>query len=301
MDNNTMWAWGYNGEGRLGDGTTVNSREPVRIGGAYSWSSVAAGATFSFGIRVDGSLWAWGSNNHGQLGDGTTTSRSTPVQVQFSGLTGNSWTSVSGSLYNGMALRNTGELWVWGRNNHGQLGGGAASGGAYAPRQVAHPGGGRWVFAEAGGNTMFAIDNYGHLYTWGEAAGNSPARVTVAGAPNISWRSVSAGTSASYVLALTQDGRLFSWGSNEFGQLGRPTQANADPLPGEVLPGSLWYDARASRFAGLATRVDNGNMDEDGRLWTWGCNAQGTAAQANPAIIGIQATPARNPYGPDYR
>src|SRR3989304_1023492 len=68
----TLWAWGYNASGRLGDGTTTNRTTPTQIGTATTWSSVSAGVYHTVAIKTDGTLWAWGYNElYGQLGDGT--------------------------------------------------------------------------------------------------------------------------------------------------------------------------------------------------------------------------------------
>jgi hypothetical protein len=66
----TLWAWGYNYCGQLGDGTMGNKSSPVRVGLATNWQSVAAGGSHTVAIQRDGTLWAWGGNNVGQLGDG---------------------------------------------------------------------------------------------------------------------------------------------------------------------------------------------------------------------------------------
>lgn len=78
----TVWACGYNGDGRLGVGTTTTYRTtPVQVmSGAQA---VSAGESHSMFLKDDGTAWACGDNSSGQLGDGTTTDRSTPVQVQF--------------------------------------------------------------------------------------------------------------------------------------------------------------------------------------------------------------------------
>ncbi len=66
----TLWTWGDNEHGELGDGTTIDRPEPVQIGDD-AWKQVSGGWDFTVGIRADGTLWAWGQNNYGQLGDGT--------------------------------------------------------------------------------------------------------------------------------------------------------------------------------------------------------------------------------------
>jgi len=79
--NGTIWAWGANDFGQLGDGTTSQRAAPVQVGTLTTWASVSAGSSFTTGIREDGSAWAWGANSSGQLGDGTTAHSTVPVQV----------------------------------------------------------------------------------------------------------------------------------------------------------------------------------------------------------------------------
>ncbi len=87
------WAWGNNGQGQLGDGTTVDKSRPVSvIGGITDWSQVSAGGRHSLGVTSSGIAWAWGYNGQGQLGDGTTVSKSSPVSV-IGGIT--NWSQVS--------------------------------------------------------------------------------------------------------------------------------------------------------------------------------------------------------------
>jgi len=82
-EDGSLWAWGGNGSGRLGDGTTVQKETPVAIKPETKFVSVSAGEEFSFGLDEDGGLWAWGNNSVNQLGDGTSTARHTPVSVTF--------------------------------------------------------------------------------------------------------------------------------------------------------------------------------------------------------------------------
>lgn len=82
----TVWAWGNNDYGQLGDGTTSNGYYPVRVSGLTGVTQVAGGSQHALAVKSDGTVWAWGNNIYGQLGDGTKTSSYTPVQV--TGLTG---------------------------------------------------------------------------------------------------------------------------------------------------------------------------------------------------------------------
>ena len=80
--NSTLWVWGLNTCGRLGDGTTTSRLSPVSVvGGFTDWCQVSGGSAHSLGVRQNGTAWAWGCNGSGRLGDGTLTNRSSPVSV----------------------------------------------------------------------------------------------------------------------------------------------------------------------------------------------------------------------------
>ncbi len=77
----TVWAWGDNSNGQLGNGTTTGSSVPLQVNGLSGVVGVAAGRDDSIVMKTDSTLWAWGNNSNGQLGNGTTTDRWTPVQL----------------------------------------------------------------------------------------------------------------------------------------------------------------------------------------------------------------------------
>ena len=79
----TLWSWGRNSEGQLGDGTVTQRNSPLQIGAGNNWTSVSAGAYHTMALKSDGSLWAWGSNSANQLGDGTSDNKYSPIQISF--------------------------------------------------------------------------------------------------------------------------------------------------------------------------------------------------------------------------
>jgi alpha-tubulin suppressor-like RCC1 family protein len=116
----TVWAWGENAYGQLGDGTTTPRYFPVQVPGLTDVVQVAAGADHSLVRKRDGTVWAWGSNYAGHLGDGTTTDRPTPAPVV--GLANAIQVSAGNSF--SAAVTADGSVWMWGANYDGQLGDG---------------------------------------------------------------------------------------------------------------------------------------------------------------------------------
>ena len=128
----TVWAWGYNDFGQLGDGTTTKRLVPVQVAGLSGVVAVAAGKYHSLALKSDGTVWAWGRNYYGQLGDGTTAERHAPVQV--SGLSG--VLALAAGESHSLAVRSDGTVRAWGNNEDGQLGDGTWGLGIYRPVPV---------------------------------------------------------------------------------------------------------------------------------------------------------------------
>ncbi|HZG55277.1 immunoglobulin-like domain-containing protein, partial [Paenibacillus sp.] len=119
----TVWTWGYNGYGQLGDGTTTNRTIPTQVGGLANGAAIAAGDRHILVLKQDGTVWTWGNNSNGQLGDRTSTSRRSPAMAL--GLT-NVKRIAAGSQHS-IAVKEDGTLWTWGSNNYGQLGDGTTT------------------------------------------------------------------------------------------------------------------------------------------------------------------------------
>lgn len=126
----TVWAWGANWNGQLGDGTTNNQYYPVQVPGLSGVIAISAGFRHTLALKNDGTVWAWGVNWFGQLGNNTINDSNAPVQVMYSNDNGITLAALTGvvSISAGdgfsLALKNDGTIWSWGANYSGQLGNG---------------------------------------------------------------------------------------------------------------------------------------------------------------------------------
>lgn len=116
-EDGSLWMWGQNEYGQLGDGTTEDKHAPVKV--MENVKMISLGGYYSGAITKDGSLWTWGWNYGGELGDGTTEDKHTPVKVM------ENVKEVSLGAYHSGAITEDGSLWMWGQNGYGQLGDGS--------------------------------------------------------------------------------------------------------------------------------------------------------------------------------
>jgi alpha-tubulin suppressor-like RCC1 family protein len=276
----TVLAWGANGNGQLGNGSTTNSSVPVQVSGLTGVVAVAAGTSYSAALRSDGTVWTWGLNTNGQLGDNSTTQRTTPVQA--SGLTGAARISAGGSHM--LAVRTDGTAWSWGANGGGRLGLGDTTQ-RNVPTQITTLTGVGGV--AAGADHSLAVRTDRTVASWGGngngqlGLGDTTQRTsptTVAGLTGVA--AVSAGSSDSF--SLRTNGTAAGWGINASGQLGdgTTTQRTA-PVAVGSLSGAVGIAAGGQHT--VAARPD-------GAVWSWGANGSGqlgngTTVQAGPASL----------------
>ena len=275
----TVWAWGNNDSGQLGDNTFVTQPAPVQSGTIDKVISVAAGVYHSMALKHDGTVWTWGYNDLGPLGDGTNTDSGTPVQV--SGLTGA--VSIAAGYQYSLAVKSDGTVWTWGDNLGGQLGNGTTTN-SNVPVQVS---GLTNVIEVAGGNyhslalksdgTVWAwgYNSYGHLGDGTTTDQLSP--VQVIGLSNV----VAVAAGNYYSLALKNDGTVWAWGVNYWGTLGDGTNTDStSPVQVSGLTNVVSIDC-GHNFA-VAVK-------SDGTGWAWGDNyigqlGDGTTTSTNSPV-----------------
>ena len=254
----TLWTWGDNSYGKLGDNTATNRSTPVTtFAGGTNWKQVACGGYHTAAIKTDGTLWTWGRSFFGAIGDNTTTNRSTPVTT-FAG--GTNWKQVAGGQFHTAAIKTDGTLWTWGSN-----GGRAIGDNTFTDRLTpvtTFAGGTNWKQVACGTHTA-AIKTDGTLWTWGSAGfgglgvNDNTQRLTpittFAGGTN--WKQVSC--TINNIAAIKTDGTLWTWGWNFYGQLGDNTTTNRSTPVTTFAGGTNWKQVSGGETHTAAIRTSD--------------------------------------------
>jgi hypothetical protein len=242
----TLWAWGANGFGQLGIGTTTNSATPQQViftfPAGVTITAISAGAIHSLAVDSTGAIWAWGYGGFGALGNNSTSNSSVPVQVAIPANT--TFSAVAAGQTSSLALTSLGALYAWGSGSSGQLGLGATTS-APTPQQVSLSN-----VAGIGAGQQFgvAVTSSGTVYAWGDNTDgqigtgslggtvSSPAQVS--GLSGVTATAVAAGDT--HALALASNGSVYAWGNDNAGQDGSGTCGTlpCNPSPSAVqVPG----------------------------------------------------------------
>jgi alpha-tubulin suppressor-like RCC1 family protein len=265
--NGRLWAWGNNSNGQLGTNTSANSvLTPVSVLGAVkTFCHIAGGNSQSVAIDKNGQAWGWGFNGSGQTGDGSATDRLTPVSVQ-----GQKKTFCKIASGNGVTLSidNYGRLWAWGFNGNAQIGDDSTIP-KRTPTRVCNT---RTFCEVRGANThVLAIEKNGQVWAWGTNTNGQLANnyitsvltpVSVAGAVK-TFCQIGAGSSHS--AALDKNGKIWTWGRNNFGQLGIGSTRDYFNTPVSIYGNKTFCKIQVSLSHSAA-------IDYQGKVWSWGQN-----------------------------
>jgi len=258
-------AWGFNGDGELGDGSRKNTDTPVwvKLPTGTKIAAIRAGCDHSLALTTAGRVLAWGLNEFGELGTGNKRTYTTPVAVKVPRRT--RIKAISAGCDHHLALTTTDQVLAWGRGLYGQLGIGSHSL-RTRPVRVHLPAKSRIGMIAAGCLHSLAVSTHGQFYGWGfNAIGqigdgttterDTPVKVSLGGWVNGSPRPrvVSLFGGLGHSLALLSDGVLLAWGNNLYGQLGDGTGNNSYVAVQVAEPGGTKVAAiAAGGFNGLA-------------------------------------------------
>lgn len=286
LSDGTVWAWGQNSWGQLGDSLlNVNTNYPVQMRGEYGFGyldsivEVSCGYYHSLMLKSDGTVLSCGYNTYGQLGVNSTQTWIVPRPVlgpNGIGILSNIIQIDAGS-HSSVALRNDGTVWVWGEGSSGTMGSG--SGNNYYPEQV--QGLPQITKISIKGGHVLALDINGGIWAWGEntygQVGNNtfthvyyPEQVLDQTGTNVMDNIVDIGTGMMHSFAIHNNGKAYSWGSNNNGQLGDGTMFDRY-YPVEIL------GPNGSGLLDNIVELEGGHLfsvarKSDGTIFCWGDN-----------------------------
>jgi len=281
----SVWAWGANGAGQLGDGSTTDRFAPVQVRGVSHVVLIATGSSASFSVAAtsDGRIWAWGANGEGQLGDGSVSNSSVPVlATRVSGAcpapavcTPPLVRFLAAGTRHVMAEDQGGGaiVWAWGSNTSGAFGDGGSTS-SRVPVQVGPLTQASNSFAQlaAGNQYGMALNLDGSVLTWGTTFSGVLGRGPVPVAPETpsaiaSFTGVTA-VAAGYghALALLNDGTVWAWGHGDQGQTGSAFTVTSSPAQVAMLSGIVKISAGGAHSLVVRT---------DGTVWAFGDDLDG--------------------------
>jgi hypothetical protein len=209
----SLWTWGLNESGQLGNNNSNNVTKPTRVGTDSDWLKIAAGQSYTIALKQNGTIWSWGSNSYGELGYPTDKAFPNPTPRKIG--TDADWKEIGTGGYNA-AIKQSGALWVWGQGVYGLTG--------EKSKWLQVPGL-DWQTVNVGNNQGFAISSRGGWYGWGvdilfndDTIGMNYVPPTKPFQITGEWTVLIAGYD--YAYGVKGDGSLWGWGKNSLGELG---------------------------------------------------------------------------------
>ena len=264
--NGKIWSWGNNTSGQLGINSTTSYSTPVAILGVNkTFCQISVNGSSSFGLDKYGKIWSWGYNFYGQLGDNTMTNRSTPTAIFGVNKT---FCKITSGGYHTIAVDKYSKSWSWGYNNNGQLG---FSSFILTPVLISLS---PTNFISTGNQQSLGLKVNGELYSWGNnnfgqlGTNNSINK----GLPFLVEKTQKTfckiSTGYYHTVGIDDNGKVWSWGHNLYGQLGDNTIVSKN-TPINLL-------GTNKTFCQITTgQYHTVGIDDNGKVWSWGINTYG--------------------------
>lgn len=272
-----LWAWGQNNDGQLCEGSNQTRTTPTQVRGLTNIQAIAAGHAHSLALTADGQIYVWGRNGSGQFGNGTTAwTESSAIPVPVTAIAGAS--AIAASYASSYAVLSDGSLWSWGRNASGQLGLGYISDRETTPLQAVALSDVQTIHSDPFEfPSPLAGTADGRLWVWGHNGhgqfGNGSLQALPSPTPTlVDTTAFPSGVEALakgilHVVALLNDGSLWTWGNNWYGQLGLG------------FGDDRWLPVQIDSLRNVATIGAGSNhtlaMTADGFVWSWGSIEEG--------------------------
>ena len=268
-----IWSWGKNDYGQCGNGTKDYAYNPTCINEESPVDKIIIAGDTNIVQDAEGRIWSWGKNSYGQCGTGTTENITTPTQINSETDFRIDTIIIAGNT--NIVQDTEGRIWSWGRNNYGQCGTGTTQN-VTTPTQINSETDFRIDTIIIAGNTNIVQDTEGRIWSWGrnnygQCGTGTTQNVTTPTQINseTDFRIDTIIIAGNTNIVQDTEGRIWSWGRNNYGQCGTGTTQNVT-TPTQI---NSETDFR------IDTIIIAGNtnivQDTEGRIWSWGKNSYG--------------------------
>ena len=276
--------------GKLGLNDRTNRSSPHQIGNDTNWSgNITGGTENSMAVKTDGSLWGWGNNEYGMMGVNDLARRSSPTQIgtEATWSTAHSTLQTQNKISGG--IKTDGTLWMWGGEDYNGLLGQNLPHNTSARSSPTQVGTDTTWSKLAMNDAAFGIKTNGTLWAWGYNEDNtgglglndqtnrsSPHQIGT----DTTWSSITA--NGNFKVAVKTNGTLWSWGRNNYGQLGINEGPGGPPAGSRSSPHQIGTDTNWWQVRNATTTV--WGIKTDGTLWAWGHDTNGSLGQGGSEV-----------------
>ncbi len=280
----TVWCWGLDDNGQLGNGatTTTTQSTPVKVDTINDAVQIANGLNFSCALRKSGAVWCWGSNSYGKFGNGNDTNSSVPVK----GPSYEDFHFIAAGGNTACGIRQNGEAWCWGSGASGQLGNGAAAT-SYLPVKVSNID--SFAHLSIYGGAVCGVATDGKGYCWGNEIGGAFGNGATSTQQNVPSQIlnitdfVKLSMHTNFACGLRANGQIWCWGTDSTGRLGNGPSAGSSDIPTQVVNIDDFIDVEIGNSVACGIR-------KGGSVWCWGDDTNGKLGNG-PSITASQESP----------